>query len=363
LEQEISLFQTQFIFNGTILVATQNDVLCSKNIGYADVEHKRSLTANTVFPIASISKQFIAVAILLLREAGKVDLHTPLSHYLGQADPIWQGNLPDWASIITVHQMLTHTNGLTSYTEEKIENVIDHDPIAAMITAIKDKPLKFKTGAQFDYSNTGYLLLGAIIERLTDQTLSQFFEKQLFQKAGMQQTYLPTLDEEIAFIKHFPPKGDLPILYCANLGDLKAPLLRVKQPWKVPLKGAAGIFSTVGDLLKWSNALYQHHIITAKSLALMTTPHIEIHDPWFGDTNYGYGIFVEKKNGLLLYNHGGWIEGVRAMLSFCPKNQTTVIFLSNLSPDESQSEQAQMVQVNAFNDLAYKLQDLIAYRV
>jgi CubicO group peptidase (beta-lactamase class C family) len=316
MEQAISLFQTLYLFNANVLLAKQNRVLFSKSIGYADIEHKRLLKGHTVFPIASISKQFTGVAILLLQEEGMLDLHAPISHYLPRVDPIWQGKLPDWASIITVHQMLTHTNGLTSYTEEKIENVIDHDPIAAMITAVKDKPLKFKPGSQFDYSNTGYLLLGAIIERLTDQTLSQFFEKQLFQKAGMQQTYLPTLDEEMALIKHFPLNADASILYCANLGDLKAPFLKVKQPWKVPLQGAAGIFSTVGDLLKWSNALYQHKIITAKSLALMTTPHIEIHDPWFGDTHYGYGIFVEKKNGLLLYNHGGWIEGGERCLAF-----------------------------------------------
>ncbi|MBI2790523.1 MAG: beta-lactamase family protein [Gammaproteobacteria bacterium] len=360
IDKAIVKFQTQNILNADILIAKDNAVLCRKSVGFADIERKRSFTEHTIFPIASISKQFTAVAILLLLDEGKIDLHQSIARYLPEDHPLWQGKMPTWANIITSHHLLTHSSGLVSYTDEKIESLQDEkDILPLLISYFKDKPLKFKPGSQFDYSNTGYLLLSVIIENISGKSLSEFLQSKIFQPLDMTKTSLPNLATEMKYIDAFPIKGDVPIPYIGILNNSKPELTQVKHPFTVPLQGGAAMFSTLHDLRKWNDALYHHRVLSERSFKLMTTPHIHINDPLFGDTNYGYGIFIDNKHTPLLYKHGGWIEGVRAMLSFSPKNQTTVIVLSNVSPDETQPEIIMNQQANAFNDLTDEFQRIV----
>ncbi|MBS0288510.1 MAG: beta-lactamase family protein [Proteobacteria bacterium] len=358
LEQILAEYQAKFQLNAVILITRQNQRIFEKHVGYANIAQKSSFTPTTVFPIASISKQFTAVAILLLEEEGKIKLHQPIVDYLPKHHPVWQGHMPAWANQVTVHHMLTHSSGLVNYTDKTfLQNITHKENMAHLFASITRTALKFEPGTKFEYSNTGFLLLGVIIETISKQTLSEFFKKRLFDVAQMDNTFLPTVVEEGQLIQQ-GRISDL-IYYCAKLSDKTAPLTVVTHPFEVVLQGGASIFSTQQDLLKWTKALYQHKILLPKTLALMLKPHIAVHDPWFGRSQYGYGIFIDKHHDQLLYHHGGWIEGVRTMLSYCPKNQTTVMLLSNLSPDETQPESEQISQGLAFNQLAIRMHHLL----
>ncbi len=358
-ENAITNFQKTHLLNADMLVAKENQILFRKSVGFADIAQKRPFTENTIFPIASMTKQFMAVAILLLKEENKIDLHLPIVQYLPKEHPLWQGDMPSWANIITCHQLLTHSSGLSNYTDEKIEGLnLEENVISCIISRFKARPLKFKPGSTFEYSNTGYLLLGVILETITQESLSEFLNKRIFKPLGMTQSYLPTVANEMKIIAEFPIQGDVPIPYMADLNNLKQKLMIVKHPFTVPLQGGAAMFSTLQDLLKWNDALYHQKLITKESLTLMTTPLIEVHDPLFGNTHYGYGIFIDNKGSYLLYQHGGWVEGFRAMLSYSPIHKTSVILLSNLSPAENMSEKNISHQITAFNDLAYEIQKI-----
>ncbi len=361
-EKAIASYQQQDWLNADIAIVQQGKPVFREQLGFADRGSKRAFKDDTLFPIASLTKQFIAVAILLLNEDKRLSLHQPIIHILKPSHPIWQNKPPAWADEISVHQLLTHTSGLVDFVDEKVhlDKVKEKDILSAMITQIKDKPLKSEPGTQFSYSNTGYLLLYAIIESVSPQhDVDKLLQQRLFRRLGMTQTFLPSPAEEMRMYRSLHQNRYYPSRYVAALNDLaKEPTKLEKLHSTLPYPGGAGLVSTMTDLIKWNNALYQGKILSAKAFKLFTTPHVEDNDPQFGgDFKYGYGIFIIDDNpNNIIYTHGGWLEGIRTQMSYAKGSKSSVIILSNLSPDESQPLPAQYQQVHSLTQLANELQ-------
>lgn len=364
-EKLLSSYQEHDWLNADIAITQNGSSIFRKQIGFADRESQRAFKDDTLFPIASLTKQFIAVAILLLQEDKRLSLHQPIINLLKPSHPIWQQKPPAWADDITIHQLLTHTSGLVDYGDEKVtlDKVKEKDLVPAIISQIKTKPLKSEPGTEFHYSNTGYLLLYAIIETVSAQKeVDKFLQQRIFRRLGMTQTFLPSPAEEVRMYRSLHQNRYYPTRYVTVLNDLtKEPVKLEKLRSYLPYPGGAGLVSTMPDLIKWNHALYNGKILSAKSFALFTAPHVEDNHPAFGgDFKYGYGIFIlGDKPSNIIYTHGGWLEGIRTQMSYAKGAKASVIVLSNLSPDESQPQAAQFQQVHSLTHLANELQFIL----
>lgn len=368
-EHAITKYQQKHWLNAQIVIAKNEKIIYRKNIGFADIERQVPFSNVTLFPIASISKQFTAVGILLLVEDGKISLHQPISVVINEKHPIWQGKMPEWANQITIHHLLTHTSGLKDYTDEAfdgVENVIDRDMVVFILSQVKDKPLLFSPGDSWAYSNTGYLLLYTIMEIFSSQSdVNQFLNNRIFKPLNMTHTFMPSISQERTYINFFNQSVGFPIRYVTDIDNLAIPPKKLQHlHFQAPTLGGASMVSTVDDLLKWNTALYHGEILSEQSLTLFTTIHFsgDVDNCSFGGPiKHGYGLFITKDNpSNTIYEHGGWIEGIRAHLSYATGNGVTVLILSNVSPDESLSKDQQYRQVHGLTVLANELQ-LIAF--
>lgn len=364
-ERIITEYQQKNWLNAQIVIAKNEQVIYQKNIGFADIEQQIPFNEKTLFPIASISKQFTAVGILLLVEEGKIALHQPLSNIINEQHPLWQGGMPTWAHHITLHHMLSHTSGLKDYTEEAltgVENITDADMLPYIISQVKNHPLLSSPGESWHYSNTGYLLLYMIIETFSpEKDVNQFFNDRIFKPLNMTDTFIPTIQQDRMYMSEFNQKINFPVRYVADLHNLEAPPKKLQRlRFQAPVMGGANMVSTVNDLLKWNAALYHDKVLSKKSFSLFTSAHYSggvAGDTLGGLIQHGYGIFiVNDKPENRIYEHGGWIEGIRNHLSFSMLNKVTVLILSNLSPDESMDKEAQYKQFYKMAELAQALQ-------
>ncbi|RYE47083.1 MAG: class A beta-lactamase-related serine hydrolase, partial [Sphingobacteriales bacterium] len=176
-------------FNGTVLVAKRGEILLNKGYGYSNAEKKTANAAHTVFGIASITKTFTSALILKLQEAGKLSVQDPLSKF----DP----DFPN-GNKITVHHLLTHTSGLSDYINDPAFRKTDQSKeqtLSAMMGFFKNKPLDFEPGTKFRYSNSGYTMLGYIIEKVTGKSYASALQQLVFKPLGMENTsYGPDLN-------------------------------------------------------------------------------------------------------------------------------------------------------------------------
>jgi CubicO group peptidase (beta-lactamase class C family) len=363
-EESIIKFQSQHLVNAYCLIAKEDNILFQQNI-YSKADNSLPYI-ETKMPVASLTKQFIAASILFLKEQGKLNLHKPIITYLKKDHPIWQGQPPDWANIITPHHMLIHSSGLPNYIYDlslNVDNIPSAQVIPTIINKVKTLKLAFEPGSKFDYNNTGYLLLSTMIEHLSEEKdISKFFSNHIFKKAKMNDSYFPSVEQEKSNLHEINKTNQFPIRYTANLDDIKAPVVVVKESdvnksyLNAPLVGSGALISTATDLLKWNNALYSGKIISPQSLKLMITPYVSVENAVVGKVEYGYGIIIDRVGSDLLYRHGGWLVGMRSDMSYNPRTKTSVILLSNLSPDGALSDFTQYRQVKTFSDFATQLQ-------
>ncbi|HPC10678.1 MAG TPA: serine hydrolase [candidate division Zixibacteria bacterium] len=288
-------------FQGAVLVADDGVPVFVKGYGMADVAHGQPNTPETEFLIGSVTKQFTAAAILQLQEQGTLSVHDPISKFL-----------PDFPKAtgdrITVHHLLTHTSGLVSYTD--IDSLMARrglDMTAREIVAsFKDLPLQFEPGAMYRYCNSGYFLLGLIIEAVSGQTYADYLAEHIFRPLGMTHTT-------------YPPNERTPnraVGYVAP-EDTLVPA----DPISMTLPYAAGaLASTVGDLLIWDQALYGDRVLSEDSRKQMYTPALE---------NYGYGWMVAERFGRREISHGGGIDGFTSVIARYPDDRLTIIVLCN----------------------------------
>jgi CubicO group peptidase (beta-lactamase class C family) len=289
-------------FSGSILVARDGKPIVNKGYGMANIELNVRNTPDTVFRLGSITKQFTAMAIMMLADRGKLNVNDPACKYLTDCPAAWQP--------ITVKNLLTHTAGVPNYTSFPDFAKTATLPVtsAEMIARFRDKQLDFTVGEKYAYSNSGYFLLGAIIERVSGKSYADFLQENIFAPLNMKQS---GYDVSARIIKNRAAG------YAKQGGEfVNASYMDMTIP------GAAGaIYSTTGDLLVWDQALYSEKLVSRKTLDETFTP--------FKD-GYGYGWSIGKQFDRQVIGHGGNIFGFASHITRFPADKITVIVLSNM---------------------------------
>jgi CubicO group peptidase (beta-lactamase class C family) len=301
---------TEHSFRGAVLVGVNGKVVFEKAYGIAEEEWNVRNTTTTKFRIASLSKQFTAACILLLQERGKLKVQDPISRYLTGLPEAWRS--------ITIHQLLTHTSGIPNYTDSSQLKKINRTGATPqeMITLVADKPLDFKPGSRWHYTNTGYILLGMMIEKISGQPYADFMKHNIFEPLGMMNS---GYDRATDILKE-RASG-----YQIQGGLANADFIDMTIPY-----AAGGIYSTVEDLYRFNEALAQQgKLLSADSLKEMFT---EYPEATYQGQNYGYGVVISRqKFGKLLYYHGGGVEGFSSSIQRYPDERVCIVVLSNLS--------------------------------
>jgi D-alanyl-D-alanine carboxypeptidase len=292
-------------FSGVVLVARHGKVLLQKGWGLANRETGAPVTLDTRFRIGSMNKMFTAVATLQLVEAGKLKLDDPIGKYL----PDYPNK--DVASKVTVRHLLTHTGGTGDIFGPDFEkNRLTLREHGDYLKLYGSRGLDHEPGAEFRYSNYGFVLLGALIEKVTGMSYYDYVRAKVFQPAGMTSTASLAENENVPnrSIGYTKDNGK----WVPNTGTL---------PWRGT--SAGGGYSTAGDLLRFAQALESGKLISKASLAAATTPYKE---------HYGFGFGIQGEGALRGYGHGGGAPGMNGELRIFPQLGTVVISLSNLDP-------------------------------
>lgn len=306
-----AIIQSLPYFNGNVMVVKNHHVIYQKAQGYANWETRRPLTEKSVFELASVSKQFTAIAILMLYERGLLDLNDPLQRYIPELP------YPD----ATIRQALQHTSGLPNYmwlleNGWHQEHLPSNDEMIAVLAADKF-PLLFQPGRRHSYSNTGYALLASVVERVSGKTFSQFMRENIFEPLEMQNTYTSVEVLDAVFPADFFALGhrrawrnfrpNTPAVHDRVLGD-------------------KGIHSCLDDLFKWDQALYTEKLVSKKTLSIAYEPLI-INKRY--SIPYGLGFRLGNKNEeRYVFHHGLW-EGFRTTFMRYIERGDAVVILNN----------------------------------
>lgn len=296
----LQVYTKQNKFNGSILIAHKGKVLLKKGYGMADFSHDIPNTSSTKFKLASVSKQFTAMAIMILQEKGKLNVEDKLSKYI-----------PDYpkGDKITVYNLITHTSGITNFTSlPKFDSIRVHThTLEQLIAHFKNEPLEFEPGTKMDYSNSGYLLLTYIIEKASGKPYGTFMKETIFDPLGMKNTGLYT---NTTIIKN------MALGYSeTDDGTANAPYIDMSIP-----AGAGALYSTVEDMYLWDQALYTEKLVKKSSLEKIFTP--------FKD-NYAYGVKVDKYADHKMISHSGGIEGFATITYRFPDDELYIVILKN----------------------------------
>lgn len=316
--------------NGVILIATPNEIIYEKYLGFADINKKIPVDSNTQFLTGSVTKKFTAVAMLkALSNSNNVEaeLRNTIDNYLPEKHPIWNGSMPTWAITITIHQLLVHSSGIPNYTSLPEYEKQKFSNTAELVNFFKSHELEFTPGEKFAYSNSGYFLLGIIIEAITQKKLNVYLEENFFKPLDMQSTFLAMQGTVPNLIQQ--GFSHLARGYEYELTTHHPVLQEIKSYENMRNPGAAGsLVSTANDLLKWNNALYSGKIIPDSLLKLMLHPYHMTERP---DSHYGYGIEIMSSKVLgNYYSHRGGIPGFRSILTYIPSLELSIITLQNI---------------------------------
>ena len=303
LDQIVQPYVQNKTFMGSVLVARGGEVIFSKGYGSANLEWDVPNTPSTKFRLGSITKQFTAASILLLEERGKLKLDDPIKTYLPDAPPAWDR--------ITIFNLLTHTSGIPNFTalpEYKSLQVVD-TPVLKTIAAVRDKPLDFFPGEKMSYSNSGYILLGYVIEKVSGGSYEKFVQESIFTPLGMKDS---GYDSNSAIIVH-RAAGYMP----SPNGPVNAGYIHMSIP-----HAAGALYSTTEDLLRWEQGLFAGKVVSPSSLQKMTTPF---------KNDYAFGVVVQTTSGRKVVQHGGGIEGFNTFMAYYPDDKLTVAVLANIN--------------------------------
>lgn len=298
-----------------VAVVKGRDTLLMKGYGLADLENQVPVTPQTVFRIGSVTKQFTSAAVMQLVEAEKVGLDDDMSKYIPK--------YPTRGRKILVRHLLNHTSGIPSYTDvgpvfgTVMRSDLSHDSLVAIIAP---DSLMFEPGSHFYYNNTGYFMLGMLIEQVTGKPYGAYLEEKLFAANGLKSTiYCDTR----RIIPHRAQGYDR-----AQTGLLNASFLSMDLPY-----AAGSLCSTVTDLVAWTDKLGNGKIVSATSYKQMTTP-IPLTSK--RPMNYGFGLTSDTLvNGRRVIAHGGGINGFISSLMHVPKDSLIIAVLANTSPAPS----------------------------
>lgn len=290
-------------FTGVAMVARAGNIVWAQGVGRADFESDRANFVDTKFAIGSVTKQFTAAAIIQLQEKGLLGFDDPISKYF-----------PDYpeetANKITIRHLLTHTSGIfnftniPAYTQWRGQDI----PLEVQINAISTLPLEFEPGTKFSYSNSGYKLLEAIINQVSGKPWHVYVAENILTPAGMSNSGydLSTVNEKERALGYLFEADSVP--------------KRTELPVASTPGGAGALYSTVGDLAKWDEALRGEKILNRASLETMFTP--------FRD-NYGFGFMIDSVAGYQRIWHDGLIDGFCTMFIRIPQEKLCIAVLAN----------------------------------
>jgi CubicO group peptidase (beta-lactamase class C family) len=303
MDQIVQSYVADHTFMGTVLVARGSQVLLSKGYGSANLEWEVPNSPSTKFRLGSVTKQFTAASILLLEERGKLSVNDPVRKYMPDAPAAWDK--------ITIFHLLTHTSGIPNFTS--FPDYPKLEPFATtpeqLVARFRDKPLDFAPGERWNYSNSGYVLLSYLVEKISGTSYETFVRDNIFAPLGMKDS---GYDSNSAITPHRATG------YVRNNNRFEnAGFIHMS----VPL-GAGALYSTTEDLLKWELGLFGGKVLRAASLEKMTTPF---------RSHYAFGLQVDSVGGHKVIDHGGGIEGFNTQLSYYPDDKLTVVVLGNVN--------------------------------
>ena len=290
-------------FMGAVLVARGNEVLFRKGYGSANLEWNILNSTDTKFRIGSITKQFTAAAILMLEERGRLKVDDPVKTLMPDAPEAWDD--------ITIFHLLTHTSGIPSFTgfPDYKTLKLSETTVEKSVERFRDEPLEFEPGEKWRYSNSGYLLLGHLVEKASGQSYEEFLRENIFDPLGMNDS---GYDSNSAIIPR-RASGYSP----SKNGIVNAAFVHMSIP-----HAAGALYSTVEDLLRWERGLFGGKVLSPESLAKMTEPF---------KNDYAMGVGVRTRDGKKVIDHGGGIEGFNTFLAYYPEDDVTAVALSNLN--------------------------------
>ncbi len=297
-------------FNGAVLVSKNGKIVFKKSYGYQDIQYKKENAPNTIFQVGSMTKQFTAAVVLKLAEQQKLSLDDKISKYF-----------PDLkrGDEITIKNLLTHTSGLSEIFRDTFflkENKQKHISKEKLLSFFIDKSLYFDPGTQYAYCNSGYVLLGLIIEKVSgksyEQMVRNFILKPLkMTHSGFDFAGLKSREKALGYIKFSTTE---------NISSM---------PWDSTFTYSAGsLYSTVGDLFLWHQGLLHNKILTRESLAKAYTPFLE---------GYGLGCWIDTLYEKRVISHGGNIEGFTSYFGRIEEDDVCVILLNNIYNRERES--------------------------
>ncbi|MEJ5994664.1 serine hydrolase domain-containing protein [Pedobacter sp. Du54] len=291
---------------GVFMIAKGGKPIYQKAFGKANLELGVNLNPNSVFQLGSMTKQFTAVAILKLEEEGKLSLKDPIIKYI-----------PDFPSgeKITLHHLLTHTSGIKDFTKMKsISQIAEKDlsPLE-LIDFFKNEPIDFNPGEKFEYNNSGYVILGQIIELTSGETYENYIKKNIFEKLKMTNSRYAN-DREIIVNRAYGYQKK-------ESGYVN----KTKISFTIPFSSGS-LMSTTEDMLKWQNALNQNLLLREKTIKKAFTKYQLNNGEEF---TYGYGWHLKEIDGIAVREHGGSIFGFKTMAVYIPGKDIYVVGFSN----------------------------------
>ena len=306
-------------FQGAVLVADRGEILYEQAFGQANREWSVPNTVDTRFDIASISKQFTAVLMLQLADEGRIALDSTIAAYLPEYRP-------DIGRQVTIHQLLSHQSGIPNYTSIPYvwsDSLTLRYSTGELIRKFGSRDLEFSPGSQFQYNNTGYLLLSAIAERVTGESFASLMNQRIFTPLHLAHTGVDDrsqLLEQRAYGYEKTTKGFHP----------------VEATYMPNLQGVGNLYSTVKDLYRWNQALSDHALLSKKWMRTMMKSHTGTSAQWLPpiENTYGYGvglaeISLTKKKSIPMIFHSGHIKGFSSFYARFPDDEQAVIILSN----------------------------------
>lgn len=292
---------------GAVFMVTRHGKnIYRKAFGKANLELDVNMTPENVFQIGSMTKQFTAIAVLMLEQQGKLNVNDPVSKYIK--------DYPN-GDKITIHHLLTHTSGIKDFTKIKTLPTIAQKEMKpeAMVDFFKNEPVDSVSGERFDYNNSGYVVLGYLIELISGDTYENFIKKNIFDKAGMSHSYYAS-DRKVI------PKRAYGY-HKKEYGFVNKTVISFSVPFS-----SGSLMSTVDDMLKWQQALNQNILLNPEQ----TQKAFQKYKLNSGEEfSYGYGWHLKDINGIPDREHGGSIFGFKSMAVYIPATDIYVIGLSN----------------------------------
>jgi CubicO group peptidase (beta-lactamase class C family) len=309
-DEFLNSYTIQDKFSGSVLIAKGGNVVLEKGYGMANYELNVPCKPETKFRLGSITKQFTATCIMQLQEKGLLSTGDLISKYVE--------NTPDAWKDITIHHLLTHTSGLPNFTADIALFSDRRRPLTPMqlIEKMREKPMRFKPGEKYEYCNTGYIILTAVIEKVSGQSYADYLQSHILDVVGMKDTG----SDNHRMVLPNRASG-----YSMGTNGLRnSDFIDMSIP-----AGAGCLYSTVLDMYKWDRALYTEKLLTRGSLDKMFTAE---------KNNYGYGWLIVDRNGHKMITHDGGIDGFVSHIARFPQDDDCLIILCNRETDISAIE-------------------------